>query len=90
MSKEYLSRKSSDTYLKEHIMSFDISNTTVKRIITYIGVFVVLILFYLWKMDSEWVGNKQIHTLMELAATILALFVGIILYNIIQIEMRNN
>ncbi len=48
-----------------------------ERVITYILVFVVLMLFYVWKMNSTWVGNKQIHTLMELTATFRALFVGV-------------
>jgi len=49
-----------------------------RRVVLYFFVFIALILFYLWKMDSSWVGNKQVHTLMELTATLLALFVGIL------------
>lgn len=48
------------------------------RVITYIVVTVVLSAGYLFLYNSTWVGNKQIHSLMELTATLLATFVGVL------------
>jgi methyl-accepting chemotaxis protein len=44
---------------------------------TYILVFAVLFLGYWLLRSSQWIGSTEIHTLMELAATMLAAFVGV-------------
>jgi signal transduction histidine kinase/CheY-like chemotaxis protein len=47
-----------------------------KRILSYILLFLVLFVGYFWLRDFTWHGNKELHTLMELAASILAFIVG--------------
>lgn len=49
-----------------------------KRKAQYIFLFVGLFFGYLLLRDSTWEGNKQLHTIMELVATLLATFVGIL------------
>lgn len=49
-----------------------------KRVISYITLFIFLALGYFILRDSTWEGNKQLHTIMELLATVLAAFVGIV------------
>ncbi len=48
-----------------------------KKIAAYIGLFVVLLLGYAVLRDSEWQGSTQLHTVMEVAATLLAAVVGV-------------
>ena len=48
------------------------------RVITYVALFVVLFLAYFLLRDSTWQGNNQLHTMMELIATVLASLVGIL------------
>ena len=52
-------------------------NLKFKRIATYIIVTVLLFVGYYWLRDVPWQGSKQLHTLMEVIATLLALFVGV-------------
>ncbi len=49
-----------------------------KRVLSYTAILVFLALGYFLLRDSTWEGNKQLHTIMELLATILAAFVGIL------------
>jgi len=46
------------------------------RAIIYTGLLVALFLCYFLLRDSTWQGSTQLHTLMEVVATILAVFVG--------------
>ena len=48
------------------------------RRIQYIFLFAVLFIGYFFLHELEWVGNKHLHTLMETAATLLALMTGIL------------
>ncbi len=57
---------------------FLIKSTARRRIITYFSLFILLLISYFLLRDSTWQGSKQLHTLMETAATILALLVGVI------------
>lgn len=50
----------------------------IRRIIIYTLLFVVLIFGYLISAYMIWQGSTELHTLMELVATLLALFVGIL------------
>ncbi|MCZ6802877.1 MAG: ATP-binding protein [Proteobacteria bacterium] len=57
-----------------------VNNKTSKasqRIISYWVLAIGLTLSYVLFRDSGWQGDKQLHTLMEIAATILALIIGI-------------
>ena len=47
------------------------------RAIIYTGLLVALFLCYFLLRDSTWQGSTQLHTLMEVVATILAVFVGV-------------
>lgn len=47
-----------------------------RRILTYVTVGGGLLLGYVLLRTSSWQGNTQLHTLMEVVATLLALFVG--------------
>lgn len=47
-----------------------------KRIASYIALFIILFIGYLWLREVTWEGNKQLHTLMEAIATLLAFMVG--------------
>ncbi len=47
-----------------------------KRIATYIALFVALFVGYLWLREVTWQGSKQLHTLMEIVASVLAFIVG--------------
>ena len=49
-----------------------------KRKIQYIVLFASLFSGYFLLRHSPWVGNKQLHTMMELVATFLSLMVGIL------------
>ena len=49
-----------------------------RRRMSYILLFVSLFIGFLFVRDFTWVGNKQIHTIMETAATLLSAFVGIV------------
>ena len=49
-----------------------------RKAIAYGGLFAGLFLGYLLMRGSTWEGSTQLHTLMELAATLLALLVGIL------------
>ena len=51
---------------------------TKHRLLQYLGVSVALLLGFAWLRDSPWQGNTQLHTLMEVVATLLALNVGIL------------
>lgn len=51
-----------------------------RRLLGHVCLAVALIAPYLWLDRSTWLGEKQIHTLMELASTNSALFVGAIAY----------
>jgi signal transduction histidine kinase/CheY-like chemotaxis protein len=51
---------------------------TKDRILTYIAVFLVLLLSYFFLRKSTWQGSTQLHTLMEVIATFLAFMVGIL------------
>ncbi len=52
-------------------------NLKFKRIVTYIILTIVLLIGYYWLREVPWKGDKQLHTLMEVVATILAFFVGV-------------
>ncbi len=59
------------------MMDMNTNQAVVKyRIGTYVGLGVFLFAGYILLLESTWVGNKQIHTLMELLATFLAAMVG--------------
>ena len=45
---------------------------------SYVGLFVALFLGYLFLRDSTWQGSTQLHTIMEVFATLLALIVGLV------------
>jgi signal transduction histidine kinase len=47
-----------------------------KRIASYIALFIILFLGYLWLREVTWEGSKQLHTVMEVIATLLAFMVG--------------
>ena len=49
-----------------------------RRIFSYFTVGGGLLLVYALLRTSSWQGNTQLHTLMEVVATLLALFVGIV------------
>ncbi len=49
-----------------------------RRIFSYFSVGGGLLLVYVLLRTSPWQGNTQLHTLMEVVATLLALFVGIV------------
>jgi hypothetical protein len=53
-------------------------NLKFQRTVTYIAIFVVLFMGYFLLRHSTWVGNTQLHTLMETIATLLATLIGII------------
>lgn len=48
-----------------------------KRIVMYVLITVTLILLSFYLSKIEWVGSKEIHTIMELVSTILAFTVGV-------------
>jgi methyl-accepting chemotaxis protein len=48
-----------------------------RRKATYVALSVVLCGGYLWLRTSTWTGSAELHTLMEVAATLLALLVGV-------------
>ncbi|MEE8396223.1 MAG: hypothetical protein V3S29_09225, partial [bacterium] len=48
------------------------------RIYQYLGLTLALLLAYGWLRDAPWQGSTQLHTLMELVATGLALNVGVL------------
>ena len=56
----------------------DENSHTRRRIITYVIVAGGLLLSYVLLRTSSWQGNTQLHTVMEVVATLLALFVGIV------------
>ena len=62
--------------LKNIAMKKLLKTTAKKRILSYVILFIALFLGYLLLRDSTWQGSKQLHTLMELMASTLALFVG--------------
>ena len=47
-----------------------------KQIISYIALSLSLVIIYIFLRNSDWIGGKQIHTIMEVMATALAAFVG--------------
>ena len=47
-----------------------------KRIASYVALFVILFIGYFWLREVTWEGSKQLHTLMEAIATLLAFLVG--------------
>ncbi|MFQ5883024.1 MAG: ATP-binding protein [Candidatus Methylomirabilales bacterium] len=49
-----------------------------KRARTYIGLALVLLVGYVLLRDSTWQGSTELHTLMEVIATLLALMVGLV------------
>ena len=49
-----------------------------RRIFSYFSVGGGLLLVYVLLRTMTWQGNTQLHTLMEVVATLLALFVGIV------------
>ncbi len=53
-----------------------IKTKTQNKIILYIVFFIVLFLGYFLLRDSTWQGSKQLHTIMETIAAVLALIVG--------------
>jgi len=57
-------------------MNIKNSNLAMKRLIIYITFFILLFLGFIILRNSTWQGSTQLHTLMELLATTLALFVG--------------
>lgn len=48
------------------------------KVIRYIGLTAFLFFGFLIARQIEWQGNKTLHTLMEVVATLLALMVGIL------------
>jgi signal transduction histidine kinase/CheY-like chemotaxis protein len=46
------------------------------RVATYLALFVILFIGYLWLREVTWQGSKQLHTVMETIATLLAFLVG--------------
>lgn len=51
--------------------------TKIRREITYIGSFIALFAGYYLLRGSTWQGSTDIHTIMEVVATLLALMVGV-------------
>ena len=49
-----------------------------RRIITYVAAGGLLLLGYVVLRDSSWQGNTQLHTIIEVVATLLALVAGVI------------
>lgn len=49
-----------------------------QRKIEYILLFTILFCGYFFLRSSSWVGNKQLHTLMEVVATLLSSIVGVL------------
>lgn len=54
------------------------TNPDFRRQFGYAATFAGLALGFLWLHSSAWMGDVQLHTLMELAATLLALFVSVL------------
>lgn len=54
------------------------TSTVKRRVISYITLFIFLFFVFLLLSNVRWVGNKQIHTIMEMLATILSGFVGVL------------
>ena len=48
-----------------------------KKKLTYVSLTIALLFGFLLLRNSDWQGTKQIHTIMELTAILLAFFVGI-------------
>ncbi|MDM8558729.1 ATP-binding protein [Candidatus Parabeggiatoa sp. HSG14] len=54
----------------------NLQNQTLKRIVTYIALFIILFIGYSLLREVTWQGSKPLHTVMEIIATFLALIVG--------------
>ena len=54
----------------------ELSTTARRRVLAYAGTTLVLSAAFLLMRGSQWQGGTQLHTLMEVAATLLALTVG--------------
>ena len=55
----------------------DTVDATRRRVITYVAVSVGLLLSSVMLRGVTWQGGTQLHTLMEITATLLALMVGV-------------
>ncbi len=82
MAKREFIKKTHSSYkslegCKEPIMNAE-KKKTKERIVIYIAVSLVLLSGYFFLRKSTWQGSTQLHTLMELTATFLALMVGIL------------
>jgi diguanylate cyclase (GGDEF)-like protein/PAS domain S-box-containing protein len=49
-----------------------------KKEISFIVAIALLSILYIYSRDSQWVGSTELHTMMELVATILALMIGVL------------
>lgn len=67
-----------DTALQQPDTNPDAQKVATKRLYTYFIVGITIFVSYFFLRNVEWQGNKQLHTLMELLATTLATFVGIL------------
>ncbi|HEW98270.1 MAG: hypothetical protein DRR16_04860 [Candidatus Parabeggiatoa sp. nov. 3] len=48
-----------------------------KRMVTYVALFLGLFLGYFLLQDIRWQGSQQLHTLMEIVASLLAFIIGV-------------
>ena len=51
-----------------------------RRVTQYVAVFIALFVGYWLLRGTAWQGSKELHTLMELAATLLAAYVGLLAF----------
>lgn len=59
-------------------MKTETLNHKAVRIIAFIFTGLVLTLFYFLIRENQWPGNSEFHTILEMSATVLALFIGIL------------
>jgi len=64
--------------IRKKIISKDNQQSSTRKIFSYIALFVVLFCVFFILRNSTWRGNAQLHTIMEVIATVLALIVGVL------------
>lgn len=62
---------------RDQAAATETQRVTRTRAVTYIMLAVALFVGFVLLRDSAWQGTKELHTLMEVVATFLALFVGV-------------
>jgi len=60
------------------MISTPASRATKQKTATYALTFVVLLAIFFLLRQSAWLGSKDLHTIMEVIATLLALMVGVL------------